>query len=594
MEKKQIILPSKKFAKGDEQELELKLNLDNSDTLMRIGERDIILDIDEQYYKERNESINYKIYGKLKMVFRNLYSGSTGSQYEPLERSLYLNGDGSDDNFDGFLPYDEFAFLRRDVYREVNLPVTGNTLGTFTPNIVKSGSTAHTTITSISAPYQNWNLYLSYVYSGDSNFNMVYTLTGVTGSTKVSFTAKDGIPFRVVNYNTYYELTSPVEHGMSEGEHVVLSGGTLTGLSNPTGSTFYINSVGNETFDSGKYVINILKSQIKTGTTLNTIMLGKRCKDFTNIVPSTSKYYVHKHKTLTDTGGYIMDSLGFESPVFEDEKKLLLENSAGINDVVVERNRMESVLYDFKEPLKLSGLTNNLGFSPTNVFVTAIFRNGNGYFNYPPKVGYKFHFHNTWIDEHFSGTTSNETSLTSSGFTKSGITFLSGQTLPIGAILNGAFVEYNPKEMTERIVSESFHKITNPTNIFDYEQDTNVDGFSGATSGNTMGLIYQPHYRIKLRELSPYTETANTNDIFNLPENAKYDPYDKVWRWRDIYDHGYVDSDGFGTDFPFMNGNHYVKANINFYLRNERYYKNKSNGIMSFMDVNNKNNNSDC
>ena len=593
MEKKQIILPSKKFAKADDQELELKLNLDNSDTLMRIGERDIILDIDEQFYKERNESINYKIYGKLKMIFRNLYSGSTGSQYEPLESSLYLNGDGSNNNFDGFLPYDEFAFLRRDVIREVIEPasVSGSTLGVFNPTFTLVGSTGHTTITSISAPYQNWNLYLSYVYSGDSNFNMVYTLTGVTGSTKVSFTAKDGIPFRVVNYNTYYELTSPVEHGMNEGEHIVLSGGTLTGLSNPTGSTFYINSVGNETFDSGKYVINILKSQIKTGTTLNTIMLGKRCKDFTNIIPSTSKYYVHKHKTLTDTGGYIMDSLGFESPVFEDEKKLLLENSAGINDVVVERNRMESVLYDFKEPLKLSGLTNNLGFSPTNVFVTAIFRNGNGYFNYPPKVGYKFHFHNTWIDEHFSGTTSNETSLLSSGFTKSGITFLSGQTLPIGSILNGAFVEYNPKEMTERIVSESFHKITNPITIFNHGQTT---GSTYASSTNLEGLIYQPHYRIKLRELSPYTETANTNDIFNLPENAKYDPYDKVWRWRDIYDHGYVDSDGFGTDFPFMNGNHYVKANINFYLRNERYYKNKSNGIMNFMDVHNKNSNSDC
>jgi hypothetical protein len=601
MEKKQIILPSKKFANADEQELELKLNLDNSDTLMRIGDRDIILDIDEQYYRERNESINYKIYGKLKMVFRNLYSGSTPYSY--LKQRLYLTGDGSNVTdstvFDGYLPYDEFAFLRKDVRREVNLPVTGNTLGTFTPNIVKSGSTAHATVTPISAPYQNWNLYLSYVYSGDSNFNMVYTLTGVTGNTKVNFTAKDGIPFRVTyglieTGSTYYELTSPVEHGMNEGEHIVLSGGTLTGLSNPTGSTFYINSVGNEKFDSKKYVINILKSQIKTGTRLDTIMLGKRCKDFTNIVPSTSKYYVHKHKTLTNTGGYIMDSLGFESPIFEDEKKILFENSVGTNDVIVERNRMESVLYDFKEPLKLSGLTNNLGFSPTNVFVTAIFRNGNGYFNYPPKVGYKFHFHDTWIDEHFSGTTSNETSLTSSGFTKSGFTFLSGQTLPIGSILNGAFVEYNPKEMTERIVSESFHKITNPTNIFDHEQDMNVDGFSGATSGNTMGLIYQPHYRIKLRELSPYTETANTNDIFNLPENAKYDPYDKVWRWRDIYDHGYVDSDGFGTDFPFMNGNHYVKANINFYLRNERYYKNKSNGLMSFMDVNNKNSNSDC
>jgi hypothetical protein len=590
MEKKQIILPSKKFARADDQELELKLNLDNSDTLMRIGERDIILDIDEQYYKERNESINYKIYGKLKMVFRNLYSGSTPYSY--LSQRLYLNGDGSDDNFDGYLPYDEFAFLRRDVYREVNLPVAKSTVE-FEPNIVKSGSTAHTTVTPISAPYQNWNLYLSYVYSGDSEFKMDYTLTGVTGSTKVNFTAKDGIPFRVTyglieTGSTYYELTSPIEHGMNEGEHIVLSGGTLTGISNPTGSTFYINSVGNETFDSKKYVINIIKSQIKTGTTFSTIMLGKRCKDFTNIVASTSQYYVHKHKTLTDDKGYIMDSLGFESPVFEDEKKLLF------NDVVVERNRMESVLYDFKEPLKLSGLTNNLGFSPTNVFVTAIFRNGNGYFNYPPKVGYKFNFHNTWIDEHFSGTTSNENGITGTTiFTgaTTGFTFTGGTELPIGSTLNGAFVEYNPKEMTERIVSESFHKITNPITIFNHGQ---TSGSTYASSTNLEGLIYQPHYRIKLRELSPYTETANTNDIFNLPENAKYDPYDKVWRWRDIYDHGYVDSDGYGTDFPFMNGNHYVKANINFYLRNERYYKNKSNGIMSFMDVNNKNNNSDC
>jgi hypothetical protein len=365
-----------------------------------------------------------------------------------------------------------------------------------------------------------------------------------------------------------------------------LSGGTLTGLSNPTGSTFYINSVGNETFDSEKYVINILKSQIKTGTTLNTIMLGKRCKDFTNIVPSTSKYYVHKHKTLTNTGGYIMDSLGFESPIFEDEKKLLFENSAAINDVVVERNRMESVLYDFKEPFKLSGLTSNLGFTPTNVFVTAIFRNGNGYFNYPPKVGHKFNFHNTWIDEHFDGNLSLEKGMT--GYTTTfsgattGFTFTGGTGLPIGSILNGAFVEYNPKEMTERIVSEAFHKITNPTNIFDHNQDMNVDGFSGATSGNTMGLIYQPHYRIKLRELSPYTESAKTKDIFNLPENAKYDSAEGMWRWRDLYDHGYVDIDGYGTKFPFTNGIHYVKNDINFYLRNERFYTNKQDGISKF------------
>ena len=575
-ENKKIVLPSKKFANAPDEELDLKLNLDTSESLLRIGERDIVLDVAKLYSKERNDSINYKIYGKLKMVFRNLYCGNTDYTY--LKDRLYLVGDGTTTDHTGFLPYDEFAFMRRDVYREVNLPitVTGNTAPTgFTKNIVTSGSTAHTTVTPINAPYQNWNLYLSYVYSGDTGFTMTYSLTGSTYS---SFKANDGIPFRVTyTGGTYYELTSPVEHGMTNGDYIVLSGGTFTG--NASERTYSITSVGNEIYGSEKYVVNILKSQIPKTKTFNTIMFGKRCLDINNISGSTSTYYVHKHKTLTNVNGYILDKVGFETPIWEDEKKLVFENFSGANDVLVERNRMESVLYDFKEPFRLSGLTNNLGFTPTEVYVTTLFRNGNGYFNYPPKVGYKFNFHDTWIDQHFNGTTSNETGLSGGTFTRDSITFTSGNTIPIDTILNGAFVEYNPKEMKERIVSESFHKITNPTAIFDYGQTV---GSSGASINNLEGLIYQPHYRVKLRELSPYVETATTNDIFNLPENTNYDEDEDVWRWRDLYDQGYVDQDGYGTNFPFVNGTHYVRTNINFYLRNERYYTNKQDGVTNF------------
>jgi hypothetical protein len=96
------------------------------------------------------------------------------------------------------------------------------------------------------------------------------------------------------------------------------------------------------------------------------------------------------------------------------------------------------------------------------------------------------------------------------------------------------------------------------------------------------GLYFQPHHRIKLRQLSPYTESARTNDIYNLPENASYDSDGKIWRWRDLYDHGYFDSDGYGTSFPFVNGIHYVKNNINFYLRNEAAYTNKTDGLIDF------------
>ena len=579
--KKEILLPSKRYKKADEQDLTLNIGLETSQTLLRIGDKDIILDIDKLYDKERNESNKYKIYGKLKMVFRNMYSGDTS--YDYLQERVYLNGrgDGSDNpTLAGFLPYDEFAFLRRDLYRKVVTPstVSGSTLGDYTPSLTYVGSTDHTTITPITAPYHNWNLYLSYVYSGDTNYQMTYTLTG---DTKISFKSGDGIPFRLSNtFNSYYEFTAPVEHGMSSGEFVTFSGTTISGA--VSGRTYYIDSVGNEIYNSEKYVINILKKEFKTTTSIPTLVIGKRCIDKNNITDSTSQYYIHKHKLLTTSTDYIMDNIGFESPIWEEEKKILFENAAGANDTIVERNRMESVLYDFKEPFILTGLTNNLGYTPTEVYVTTLFKNGNGYFNYPPKVGYKFNFHDTWIDEHFNGTTSNESTMGVGGtFIRQGITFTSGSTLTKGTILNGAFVEYNKKELKERIICESFQKFTNPTTIFDYGQDDSTI-FSGSSATNMFGLYYQPHHRVKLRELSPYTESAKTKDIFNLPENAKYDSAEGMWRWRDLYDHGYVDIDGYGTKFPFTNGIHYVKNDINFYLRNERFHTNKQDGISKF------------
>ncbi len=587
-ENKKIILPVKRYINAEEQELDVRLNLETSESLMRIGDRDVVLDIAELFNTERQKSKKYKIYGKMKMVFRNLYSGST--EYTYLKDRLYLNGDGTDNNHNGFIPYDEFAFLRRDVLREKNLPGTGTTLDTYSVNITTVGPTGHTIVTPITAPYQNWNIYLSYVYSSDSNFDMVYTLSGspkTEGTNIIHFKSGDGIPFRMTySGGSYYEFTSPVEHGISDGEFITFSGATLNG--DVTRRTFYVNSVGNEVYNSEKYVININKSQLSNGLSFSKVMVGKRVTDINDITGTTSSYYVHMHKTLTDAGDYIMDKIGFESPIWEDEKKIVFENFSGVNDVLVERNRMESVIYDFKEPFVLSGITNNLGFTPTEVYVTTVFRNGNGYFNYPPKVGYKFNFHNSWIDEHFTGSTSNELSLTSVEFTGntnsvgySGFTFNSGATLSVGQQLYGAFVEYNESEIKERIISESFHKMTMDTNIFDHSQ-TDDTVFSGSSVNNPVGIYYQTHHRVKLRQLSPYLESSKTNDIYNLPENVTYDEKEKIWKWRDLYEHGYIDSDGIGTNYPFINNMHYVKNDINFYLRNEQFYNNKQDGLTDF------------
>lgn len=603
MEKKKIILPTKRFFKSNEEDLNLRINLDETEALLRQGDRDVVLDIPTLFEEERNESNNFKIYGKIKMVFRNLYSGTTG--FEPILRKLYDVNDGIG-IAKGFLPYNEFAFLRNDVVREVNTPNQGSDLTSFSQQLTLSETPEHTLITPITAPYQNWNIYLSYIYDQDSDYEMNYTLSGGTTGTTYSSTAKDGIPFRVVDNGTYLSFVSPVEHGMVGGEFITISttGNTFyvpsgTGYTTTTslsGRTFNIESVGDSTYNSEKYILNVLKSDFISGTTLGNVIFGRRCINKNDINNTLSEYYVHKHKTLTEQSDYILDKAGFESSIWEDEKKILFENALGDNDVIVERNRMESLIYDFKNPLTLTGITNNLGYTPTDVYVTVILRNGNGYFNYPPKVGYKFNFHNTWIDNHFNGNDSIETGITTTSISSNatGYTFTGGTELPIGTVLTGAFVEYNDSEMKERIISESFHKFTARVDLFNHEQNNSTINFSGVTSTNPSGLYYQPHYRVKLRQLSPYIETSTTDDIFNLPENCKYYQNEGQWKWRDLYDPGFIDIDGFGVDYPFINNIHYVKNDINFYLRNEEFYRNKTDGINSFNNKPNGTNLTDC
>ena len=573
MENKKILSPSKRYKKSESEDLQFRTELQRTESLLREGDKTIILDIAELYRKERNKSNNYKIYGKLNMVFRNLYSGT--SPYSPLLNNLYLETDLYDPtDYSGFMPYDEFAFLRRDFKREFSKPTASN-IGDYSPNIIVSGGTGHVDFSQIEAPFMNWNLYLTYVHDKDPNHLMRYTLSG---NTVYNFTASMGVPFRVTEYGDYYELTSPLEHNMSQGEYVVLSGETISG-GTELSRCFGISSVGNEIHDSEKYTIILNKSDFAPSQTISGVVFGKRCLDKSNISETISEYYVRKHKTITTLDEYILDFSGFETPIFEVERKLQFETADSRVDAYVEQNRPESVLYHFKNSIDLSQYRNNFGYTPTEIYLTTINRNGNGYFNYPPRLGWRFNFHDTWIDDQFDTTFSGgDTNLPSSSFSLGGITFTKGEELPIGTELDGDFVEYNSIDFKETILSESFHKISSNKNVFDHEQDNSLVYLDASTT-NQVGYFYKQHHKIKLRELSPYIETSDTDDILNLPENTVYDEFLGTWKWRDLYDHGYTDPDGYGTDFPFNNNQHYVKNDINFYFRNEDSFKNKAYGF---------------
>lgn len=579
MIKKKILHPEKRYKKAESEDLEVRVGLERDEQLLREGDKTIILDIAELYRKERNESSKYRIYGKMNMVFRNTYSGTTN--YTPLKNNLYLIGDGIDGDYTGYIPYNEFAFIRNDYLREVSNP-TGSTVGDFNPNITVSGDTSHRIINEMESASTNWNVHLSYVYDHDSTVPMRYTLSG---STVYNFTASNGIPFRITEYGSYYELTSPIPHNMSQGEYVVLSGSSMNQNSRST-RVFGINSTGNEKFNSNLYVIILNKSQFTQNQIISMnsmgVVFGQRCLDKSNIDNTTSEYYVHKHKILTNTDGCIIDRTGFETPVFEIERKLQYQTADGRNDVYTVQNRPETILYHFKNDIDIKGLINNLGYTVTDLYVTTVLKNQNGYFNYPPRLGWRFNFHNTWVDNQFDTSfSSSDTGLPSTTFQNQGVTFTQGTGLDVDDTLLGAFVEYNKADFKETILSEALHKFTIDYTIFNHGQVSNGDGSSIT---NPKGLFYQPHNRVKLRELSPYIETSDTDDILNLPENATYDNDQKLWKWRDLYDHGYIDSDGFGVNHPFTNGQHYVKSDINFYLRNEETFLNKTDGIARFTE----------
>lgn len=578
MNDKKLILPKLRFAGSQNEDLQLNLNLDSENTILRNGDRDVILNLATQFNKEKQACNKYKIFGKIRMIFRNQYLGE--SPYEKyLKPRLALKGYGTDDDWSGYIPYDEFAFIRYDLHKESINGLSISNMDNFTgfTSTATSGNT-HQNIFPSMARNHNWNIYLSYISDSDANFPMKYTLSGNSVDDVISFVSGDGIVFRtqLSSNGKYYILTSPVKHGINVGEYIIIDN-----------VAYYVMSVGNDVYNSEYYVINILATTV----TFNKLVTGKRCVDISNSGETTSQYYVHKHKTLTDVNGYMIDNIGFESPIFEDEKKLLSENYDSEVDVLVVRNRMEAIIYEFTEPFVRTGLTNNLGYTPVDVYATTIFRNGNGLFLYPPKIGYSFHLHNTWLDEHFSGDTANETALSGTTFTReirTGVDytgFTSGNTLPIGSELYGAFIEYIPSLMTERVVSEAYHKIISDVTIFNHNQ-TSGSTYSGASANNPVGLIYQPHHRIPLRQLSPYVESYKTNDILNLPENVKYFSNENLFKWRDMYDLGYYDADGNGVDFMYMNDMLFAHKDFNFYFRNEAAYTNKTDGIGAFDDKN--------
>jgi hypothetical protein len=552
------------------------LNIPLAQTTKNLVEFDRVSDLNlaEVFDQERQESTTFRPVTKFTILFENAFTGST--TYPPFRDNLYytnalnnakiaypsgISTTANNSNvppnpfnanvpWDGFPQYPEFDFIRTD----------NNVPGYTIP------PQNHILFKDVSATTYNWSHYVSYP------FENVYNRTLFAVDPDTSFTwswvASDGLPFIILNgTNTQLREISfkcPMAHGLSVGEFVQLS------ISYSNQNNFQVTSLGDSGSGSEEYIFNILNVGY-TGTTFQQFTQGtfKRIINLANSGDTVSSYYIRRHKILTTSESSVLANAGFEYNIYGDktkcEVKPLTPNQKARTSV---KEGARSYTLSFNSDIDIRGLQDNQRRPLSSLFFTTIWR---GYLGWTSNMKQGWYFNTylqngkpqTWWDQ--SNTNSN-TNIPQSFYTTTlgGATkFYYNQLLTTGDTMDGDYCEWNNYEQLERVVSTYQHKIKYNQNWFKLDNDLPVS--------NQPGYFYQPHNPIQISAFSDYVEEGSGVNVVGIPDYAYYSTLSALFRWRDKYPYGYIDTDGVGVDYPFLNGKHYPYENTIFRITPEAY-----------------------
>jgi hypothetical protein len=279
-----------------------------------------------------------------------------------------------------------------------------------------------------------------------------------------------------------------------------------------------------------------------------------------------SKYYIRLNKViLTPKDGNIVKG-GFENNPFPIKKKL--EYSAltpNQTQRVSVKEGSQTYSFTFDKDININGLIDNNGKPISELFFTIIERGYMGWFNKPYvningnqialDIGWKFNILKNTIDNWWDCTsTINKDNIPVESYTVNNQQFYYNGLLNEGDILKGDFCEYNDIEQKEYVLSPMLHKYSFNQGLF----------YDNSVPNLPSGYAYQPHNPIKIREYSDYIETGSKDLVDNIPGYAWFSEFEETWFWRDLYQYGFIDSEGVGLNIPFINGAHYPFLNLLF------------------------------
>ena len=531
------IIPSEKKYKGAPPlDSNINLTLEKTSRELIEGDRSVPLNSAQRFDKERQNISIYRLYGKIQPFIDNAFSGTANQGASQLIYNLYTVGGNIDYGispleFKGYPAYSEFDFIRKDVDESVG-------------------------------DETNWNVYVTIPTSCLEPQPMTYVFED--GATPLNFFASDGIPFHVTNVTKggrqLIQINCGAKHGLKVGEYVKLKIDGYTFVNN--NDTYPVYSVGNGKRKSNGYIYSIYVPSVNLINPITPNSVGTFKRQLIKSDPtSISNYYIIEHEVITNVKDYTLNKCAFSKGVFKrvDKFQGALEN-ADAKEKVVTKSEYPTYLYSFTKDINVKKYLDNLQRPITTLYITIFLRNNLGYFNYLPIYGWgwnhPFYFEDTTIsaNEVRGGVSSPQT--------KSGVvvttngSLQSGEPLHPGDKLRGAFTEYNVHELKERTISEIQHTFNFNSDIF--ETDT----------GTNSRFSYKPHYKVPIRTYSDYIESGDPRKIANIPNYATYFEIEKIWKWRDIYDIGFIEGTN-GVDYPFLNAAHYPKTDINFFVNRQ-------------------------
>ena len=532
-----IIPSSLKYKAAPSVDQEISISLEEKSQQMIEYDRSSTVSLAQVFDDERQGSMMFRPTFKITYLYDNVYTGTTN--YLPFQYNLYYvspETSNSSGTWKGYPQYYEFDFFRPDIKDQ---------------HIEYKAKSAYT---------YNWTYYLSYPYKNNYD-KKLFTVINSIGQ----WTASEGIPFSINNSTQNgnglisFECISP--HGLSVGEYVELS------IFYNTTNLFQVNSLGNDSFGSGVYVFNIFNIGY-TGTTFSNGVTGtfKRIINPDNLIETKSKYYVREHKILTNANDVVMTKDGFEKNVFNETKKFEY-SSITPNKIsrISQKNSSNAYNVTTNYDVNLKGIIDNQKRPISQLFLTIINKGYSGYFNSPNsgvgiKQGWEFNLGkttNSWWD---SNNGDSNTNIPVSSYTlTNGVTqtFYYNNDLKIGDVVDGDFCEWNDYEQIERVVSAYYQKIKYNQLVFQT---------SDANDTNSPGYYYQPHHSMTIRVFSDYIETGDVGFVDEIPSWSYYSSSDQQFRWRDLYNYGFIDNLGRGVDYPFLNGAQYPYENAFFRL----------------------------